>query len=77
MGGSDRGLTPLTIDLDVSSAPAKIELVREGFRPVAETIVPDRDQRVRVVLVRDEPAPSKETRIKKAPASKKPYRRFE
>jgi eukaryotic-like serine/threonine-protein kinase len=76
IAGTDRGSTPLTVALDSSTAPVKIELLREEFRPVVETIVPDRDQRVRVLLVREERAVER-VKTKRAAPSKKSYRRFE
>lgn len=51
VGGEDRGVTPLDLDLPRGDQPVLIEVKRDGFRTVEERIVPAIDQRLHVALV--------------------------
>jgi serine/threonine-protein kinase len=80
IAGVTRGETPISIPLDESAAPITLDVSREGFMTVRETLIPDRDQRVRIVLVAAAPEPKQEPAARPRPRkekTKKPYRRFE
>lgn len=71
LDGESVGTTPLALTLDRDDAPVRLE-VREGRLRAAQTIVPDRDQQVRVVLVEPEPTPSRRRRRPAASAPPAP-----
>jgi serine/threonine protein kinase len=55
---TDRGVTPLALRLPRGDGPVVVHLSREGYSPLDETVVPDVEQRLRLPLVREAPAPS-------------------
>ncbi len=68
IGGESRGSTPMTLAVDASDEPFTLELVREGYEPYRESVVPDVAQRLRLTLTaargrpRPRPRPNAMTR---------------
>jgi serine/threonine-protein kinase len=48
--GSERGMTPIELKLDRDAGPVGIELLKGGFLPLTQTVVPDADQRLLLSL---------------------------
>ena len=71
--GVDRGASPAKIELARSDAKIRVQLRRDGYRPLDQTVVPNVDQKLVLTLV---PAGAK--RSNDAPKSTgSPYQRFE
>jgi tRNA A-37 threonylcarbamoyl transferase component Bud32 len=51
--GEERGTTPLALSVPEGSDVVEVRLEHLGYRPLTEAIVPDVNQRMRLVLVRD------------------------
>jgi hypothetical protein len=78
VGGTDRGLSPIDVRVDRSSQAVAIEIKRDGYQTLTDSVVPDVDQRMRLTLipipvaVGAPPAPRPSASAKGAP-----YRRFD
>jgi serine/threonine-protein kinase len=70
--GEPRGATPATLTLAPRTTPLALRLELPGYRVLEEQLVPDVDQRLRLVLVRAPAAP-----VPHAPVKSRGYRRFE
>jgi serine/threonine-protein kinase len=79
VAGSPRGNTPLELELPKSHLPIEVNLELEGFRELTEDLVPNVDQRLRLVLVQkppDRPAVKAPAHAAPEPQPVKRYRRF-
>jgi len=72
VAGEERGTTPLDLSLARSSTPVSIELSLVGHRKLTERVVPDVEQRLRVLLPRLHRVERPE-----APAAPPGFRRFD
>ena len=52
LDGHDRGATPLHLDLPRGTTPMKVELRAPGYQRSTQDLVPDRDQRLVITLLR-------------------------
>ena len=74
LDGQLRGTTPLELTLPRGSAVQSLVVARAGYRELSETLVPDTDQRLRLVL-EARPQPRRSAPVRSQPKNK-PYRRF-
>ncbi|MBS2013426.1 MAG: protein kinase [Deltaproteobacteria bacterium] len=77
--GEERGATPVDLRLPRGTTPVEVELVRVGFSPISQPIVPDADQKLLLSLT---PSSSKATgprfrKPKPAPSATSGFRRFD
>lgn len=52
LGGEVKGTTPLDLQVGRGDAPVELSLVLSGYHVLAEKILPDVDQRLRLVMIR-------------------------
>ncbi len=71
IGGEERGHTPITLALPRGEEQLELTFDLEGYDPITESITPDVDQRVRVLLVRAPAAPRARRPARPAPAPTK------
>jgi len=74
LDGRLRGKTPLELTLPRGGAVQSLVLSRAGYQDLSETLVPDTDQRLRLVLEAT-PQPRRPAPARSRPKNK-PYRRF-
>jgi len=53
VAGQDRGQTPLDVHLPYGKKPLTVEIQRQGYAAIVQSVTPDADQKVIVALTRD------------------------
>jgi hypothetical protein len=71
--GEHEGTTPLDLQVPRGDTPVEISLVLPGYHPLTEKVLPNVDQRLRLVMIR---RPS-QGRPAKPPPTASGYRRFD
>lgn len=77
VAGEDKGTSPLDLRLPRSTQAVAIDVVRDGFKPARESLVPDVDQRLKLTLVAAPVAGPTPAAAPQAPTTGKKIRRFD